>query len=162
MRYLMREKVFSFGDDFQIKDQNDRAAFVVNGKVFSLANQLSFQDLDGNTLLSIKQQLMSWGPTYVILRGEETVAVVKKEIFHIFKYRFTIDLTGGAPMDAEGGFSDHEYVVAREGSPVATISKQWFAMSDTYGVDIAQGEDDVLLLAITVVIDMVCHPDQRN
>ena len=30
---------------------------------------------------------------------------------------------------------------------VARISKQWFAIRDTYGVDIAKGEDWLLLLA---------------
>jgi len=45
---------------------------------------------------------------------------------------------------------------------VATVSKQWFSWTDTYGVEVADGEDAVLLLASTVVIDMVCHGDQQG
>ncbi|MGB8356173.1 MAG: hypothetical protein WCD79_19910 [Chthoniobacteraceae bacterium] len=44
----------------------------------------------------------------------------------------------------------------------AEVSKRWFALTDTYGVDIAENEDDLLILASTVVIDMVCHPDQQQ
>jgi len=55
-----------------------------------------------------------------------------------------------------------EYTFTRCGKVVATVSKQWFAWTDTYGVDIADGEDDVLILASTVVIDMVCHGDKRR
>ncbi len=45
---------------------------------------------------------------------------------------------------------------------VAEVSKQWFTLADTYGVQISQGEDDVLILASTVVIDMACHGDHKR
>jgi len=161
MRYIMRQKMLSLGDDFQIKNENGDDAFVVDGKVFSLAKQLSFQDLSGNTLVSIKQQLMSWGPTYAISKDENPVAVVKKELFNVFSYRFSIDLSGSPSLETTGDFSNHEYAINCVGQQVALISKQWFTLTDTYGVDIGEGEDDVLILAIAVVIDMVCHPDHK-
>ncbi len=61
-------------------------------------------------------------------------------------------------LEAKGDF--HEYAFTRAGRSVATVSKQWFSWSDTYGVDIAEGEDEVLILASSVVIDMVCHDDR--
>jgi len=161
MRYILRQKLLSFGDNFQIKDENDDDAFVVNGKVFSFAKQLAFHDLAGNTLLSIEQQLMSWGPTYAISKDGDTVTTVKKELFNVFSYRFHIDLSGSPPLETTGDFSNHEYQITRDGQQVAAISKQWFTVTDTYGVDIGEGEDDVLILAIAVVIDMVCHPDHK-
>jgi len=161
MRYIMRQKLLSLADSFQIKDENGQDAFLVAGKVFSLGHQLSFQDLAGNELVSIRQQLLSWGPTYEISKGDQPFATVKKELFNFFKYRFEIDLPGTADLDAEGNFLDHEYALNRGETPVATVSKQWLTLTDTYGVDIAEGEDDILVLAITVVIDMVCHPDKR-
>jgi uncharacterized protein YxjI len=161
MRYVMRQKLFCLGDDFQIKDESGRDAFVVDGKAFSLAKQLSFQDLAGNTLMSINQKLLSWGPTYELAQGDNVIGVVKKELFNIFSYRFAIELSGGLALQATGEFTDHEYVITRDGAPVATISKQWFTVSDTYGVEVGAGENDVLMLAITVVVDMVCHPDHK-
>jgi uncharacterized protein YxjI len=66
---------------------------------------------------------------------------------------------GHGDLEARGDLSGHEYVFTRNGGGIAEISKQWFAWSDTYGVDIAQGEDTILILASTVVIDMACHGD---
>ena len=69
MIYLMKQKLFSWGDDFTIKDENGQDRFFVDGKAFSLGNQLSFQDMAGNELAFIHQKLLSWGPTYEISRA---------------------------------------------------------------------------------------------
>jgi uncharacterized protein YxjI len=42
------------------------------------------------------------------------------------------------------------------------VSKAWFAWTDTYGVEVAEAADDVLILAATVVIDLCCHGDKRR
>ena len=157
MRYVMKKELFSWGNDFFIKDGDGRDVFFVDGKAFSFGDQLSFQDLTGNELVFIKQRVLSWGPTYEIYHGDQLYAVVKKELFTFFKCRFTVDVPGPDDLEAEGDFLDHEYVFSRDGNAVASVSKQWFTWSDTYGVDIADDEDDVLILASTVVIDMACH-----
>ncbi len=162
MIYLMKQKLFSWGDDFVIKDQNDRDRFFVDGKAFSLGNQLSFQDMAGNELAFIRQKLLSWGPTYEISKGDQLLATVSKELFTFFKCTFTVDVPGPNDLVAAGDFMDHQYVFTRNGSAVAEVSKQWFTWSDTYGVQISQGEDDVLILASTVVIDMACHGDHER
>ena len=162
MRYLMKQKLFAWGDDFVIKDENDRDAFFVDGKALSFGDKLSFQDMAGNELLFIRQRLLAWGPTYEIYRGEELAAVVKKELFTFFHCAFTVDVPGPDDLTAEGDFLDHEYAFIRGGATAATVSKAWFSFTDTYGVEIAPNENDILILACTVVIDMVCHADKRR
>src|SRR5438876_1807764 len=81
MRYVMKQKLFAWGDDFVIRDEHERDAFFVDGKAFSFGDQLSFQDMAGHELAYIKQKLLSWGPTYEIYRDGELAAVVKKELF---------------------------------------------------------------------------------
>ena len=162
MRYVMKQKLFSWGDDFLIKDENGRDAFFVDGKAFSLGKQLSFQDMAGNELAFIKQKLFAWGPTYEIYREGQLYAIVQKELFTFFKCRFTVDVPGPDDLEAEGDFMDHEYTFTRRGQRVAEVSKQWFSWTDTYGVDIAEGEDDVLIIASTVVIDMACHDEHKK
>ena len=162
MRYIMKQKLFCWGDDFAIKNEGGQDVFFVDGKAFSFGDKLSFQDMQGNELAFIRQKLLSWGPTYEIWRGGELAAVVKKELFTFFKCRFTVDVPGPDDLEAEGDFLDMEYTFNRNGKTVAEVSKRWFAWSDTYGVDIPDGEDDVLILASTVVIDMVCHADQKR
>jgi uncharacterized protein YxjI len=162
MRYVMRQKLFCFGDDYVIKDDAGRDVFFVDGKAFSLGNQLSFQDMNGQELAFIRQKLLSWGPTYEITSGGELVAIVKKHLFTLMRVQFTVDVPGPDDLEATGSFMEHEYTFTRSGQPVAEVSKRWFSWADTYGVDVAEGEDDVLILAATVVIDMVCHGDRKH
>jgi uncharacterized protein YxjI len=157
MRYIMKQKVFSFGDKFAIRNEKDEDVFFVDGRVFSLGKQLSFEDAAGRELLFIKQKVLSFGPTYEIYRGEEHVATIKKEVFTFFQCTFDVHVDGQGDLEAQGDFGDHEYVVTRDGEAVAQISKQWFSWSDTYGVEVADSEDAALMLATTVVIDMCCH-----
>ncbi len=157
MRYVMKQKLLSWGDDFVIKDESGGDVFYVDGKAFSLGNQLSFQDMRGNELAFIRQTLLAWGPTYEIHAGGALKAVVKKALFTLLHCRFSVDVPGPDDLEARGDFTEHEYTFERAGRTVATVSKRWFAWTDTYGVDIAEGEDDILIIAYSVVIFMSCH-----
>jgi uncharacterized protein YxjI len=85
------------------------------------------------------------------------VALVKKALIG-FRDRFSIEVEHGADLDAKGNLVDHEYEIKRDGDTIATVSKRWFRVRDTYGVEIAEGEDEPLVLAITVCIDAMSHP----
>ncbi|MBW8768806.1 MAG: LURP-one-related family protein [Gemmatimonadetes bacterium] len=159
MRYVMRQKLLSWGDDYVIKDEEGRELFLVDGKAISWGGQLSFKDMDGRELAFIKQKMFKLSPTYEIYRSGTLAAVVKQELFALIHHRFTVDVPGPDDLEAKGDFLDHEYVFTRGGREVATVSKRWFALADTYGVEVADGEDDVLILASAVVVDQACHRD---
>lgn len=156
MRYRLRQKLWSFGDDFTIQDEDGNDRFLVDGKVFALGDKLSFQDMAGNELAFIAQRLLSFKKTYEIHRDGEVFAQVVKE-WSFFKDRFTVDVPGPNDYEVTGSFWDHEYSFQRSGREVAFVSKRYFSWSDTYGVDIVDGEDDITILATAVVIDLVCH-----
>ena len=162
MRYIMRERILSWGDDFTITDADGRDAYYVDGKVFSVGNKLSFNDMGGSELARIEQKLLSIGPQYEIVRDGTTVAVVKKHLFTLFRARFSIDCPGPDDLEARGNFLDHDYAFERGGREVARASKKWVTLSDTYSIDIDEREDAVLILASAVVIDLVSHPDEKN
>jgi len=159
MRYVLQQKLLSWGDDYYIRDDAGNDVYFVDGKAFTIGDRLSFQDLSGHELAFIRQKVLSWGKTYEISRGGLVVAVVKKELFAFFHHRFTVDVPGPDDLEAEGSFTDHEYELRRGDRVVATVSKRWFTLRDTYGIEIEDGEDQVLLLACAVVIDEACHPD---
>ena len=162
MKYLLKQKLFAFGDDFHIRNENDEKVFFVDGRAFSFGDKLSFQDLEGNELVFIRQKLLSWGPAYELHRSGELAAVVKKKHFTFFHCKFSIDVPGPDDLEAKGDFLDREYAFVRGSQEVAQVSKRWFALGDTYGVDVAAGQDDVLILASAVVIDMICHDDKQH
>jgi uncharacterized protein YxjI len=158
MRYVMRQKILALGDDFNIRDEEGRDVYLVDGRAFSLGSKLAFRDMAGTELAFIRQKLLTWGPTYEIHRDGKLVAVVKKKLFSFFHHHFTVDVPGPDDLEAEGDFTDHEYEFRRGERVVATVSKRWFSWTDTYGIEIAPGEDDVLVLASAVVVDLACHP----
>lgn len=162
MRYVLKQKFWSWGDDFTIKDAAGQDVYFVDGRAFSWGDKLSFQDSQGKELAFIRQKLLSWGPTYEIEVHDRLVAVVKKHLFTLFRCKFTVDVPGPDDLEAQGSFLEHEYSFERQGREVAAVSKRWFSWTDTYGVDIATGEDDVLILASAVVIDMVCHQENQR
>lgn len=157
MRYVMRQKIFALGDDFTIKDDTGADRFLVDGKVFSIGNKLDFKSMDGQVLARIEQKLLSFNRKYELFRDGRLAAVVSKKMFTLFKCKFVVDVPGPDDLEARGNFLDHEYEFFRHDRRVATCSKKWFSWSDTYGIDIAAGEDDVLILASSVIIDMICH-----
>jgi len=162
MRYVMKQKFWSWGDDFRIQNADGRDVFFVDGRAFSWGDKLSFQDMERRELAFIRQRLLAWGPTYEIESQGRLVAVVKKKLFTLLRCRFTVDVPGPDDLEAQGSFLDHEYNFTRHDQQVAQVSKRWFALTDTYGVDIAEGEDDLLILATAVVIDMVCHQESKR
>ena len=158
----MKQKLLSWGDDYHIRDDQGREIYFVDGKAFSFGDQLSFQDMQGNELAYIKQKLFAWGKTYEVFRTGTLAAVVKKEMFTLFKCRFTVDVPGPDDLEAHGDFLDHEYEFTRGGRTVAAVSKRWFSWTDTYGIDVLEGEDPVLILASAIVVDQACHSGGKH
>ena len=157
MQYIMKEKWLALGNDFAITDQEGREVYYVDGRAFSIGDKLSFQDASRREVAFIRQKLLSWGPTYEITRGGELMAVVKKKLFTLLRCRFFVDVPGPNDIEAQGNFFDHEYEFVQGGRAVAQVSKRWISLTDTYGIDVTAGADDVLILACVVVIDLACH-----
>ena len=161
-RYRMRQKLFSLRDAFTIQNADSQDVYVVKGRLISLRDLLSFQDMDGNELLHIKQKLVSLRPRYEIHRGDRHYATVTKRLLSLIGARFEISVDGEDDLTAKGNFLDYEYRFLREDEEVAEVSKRWFALTDIYGVEVAEDVDDLLILASAVVIDMVNHNSDRE
>ncbi len=154
-RYRMRQKLVSFGDDYWIENAQGQRVFFVDGKAFRLREHLGFKDLQGNELAAIQEKVMHIKDTYSIYRNGNVLATVKKALITPLRQRFDIHVAGAENMEAQGNILDHEYEIHAGRNRVAEVSKKWFRVADSYGVDIAPGADDILILAITVVIDMM-------
>ena len=161
MRYQMKQKFFALGDDFTIQDDSGDDCFYVDGKVFSIGDKLSFHDMAGNELATVQQRLLAWGPTYEISGPNGVLGIVKKDLFTLFHCSFSVDVPGPDDLEATGDFMDHEYAFIRDGAVIASVSKAWFSLTDSYGVEIDEGENDILLLASAVVIDLCCHASEK-
>ena len=152
VRFQMREKLLSIGDDFWIENDQGQRAYKVNGKALRVRDTFVLEDASGNEVASIQERKLSVRDKVAIERGGDTAATVHKALIGL-RDRFAIDVKDGADMKAHGNIVDHEYEIERDGRTVATISKKWFRVRESYGVEIAAGEDVPLMLAITVAID---------
>ena len=154
-RYQMREQLLSVGDDYWIEDESRRRAFKVDGKAVRVRDTFVLRDASGQEVAKIQERKIRARDTMEIERGGGN-ATVHKAVVGV-RDRFKIDVDSGPDMSAHGNLVDHEYEIERDGDTVATVSKKWFRVRDTYGVEIVPGEDDALILAITVCIDAMAH-----
>jgi uncharacterized protein YxjI len=154
-KYRMREKMFAIGDDFWIEDEEGERAFKVDGKALRIRDTLVLEDPTGAEVFSVQEKKLHIRDTMDIERDGETVARVKKALITPLRERFSIDVEGGEDMEAKGNIVDHEYKIERGGDQVAEVSKRWFRVTDTYGIEIAPGQDDALILAVAVCIDQM-------
>jgi len=154
-RYRMRQKLVSFGDDYWIENALGQRVFFVDGKAFRLREHLGFQDMQGNELAAIQEKVMHIKDTYSIYRNGNVLSTVKKALITPLRQRFDVHVAGAENMEVQGNILDHEYEIHEGRKRVAEVSKKWFRVADTYGVDIVPGADDILILAVTVVIDMM-------
>ena len=151
----MREKLFAIGDDFWVENEGGQRAFKVNGKALRVRDTLVLESPRGEELYSIQEKMVRVRDTMHIERGGREVATVKKALITPLRERFSIDVDGGGDMEAKGNILDHEYKIERGGDEIAEISRRWFRVRDTYGVEINPGEDDALVLAVVVCIDQM-------
>jgi uncharacterized protein YxjI len=152
--YLIRERIFDLGDDFDITDESGQPVYHVDGKVLSVRDRLVIEDPSGREVASVHRQLVALRRTYTISIGGEKAAEVRKNLFTPFRDRYTIDIPGPHDLEMRGDLLDHEYTVERDGREVATVSKRWFSIRDTYAVNVVEAEDHLLILAGVLALDL--------
>jgi uncharacterized protein YxjI len=163
MRYVMKQKVLSLTDRFTIKDDQGEDVYEVKGKLISLGDKLSFRDMQGDELALIKQEIISLVPSYRVYRDGDLQADVSKKLLTVLKDKFKVDMKDGSrDLEIIGNILDHEYRIKRGGDEVARVSKKWVSIGDSYGIEVDEGEDDVLILSCAVIIDMISHDPMKR
>jgi uncharacterized protein YxjI len=160
--YVIRERFFSIGDDFDVLDEHGNKVLHVDGKVFSLRNKVVIEDLDGNEVASVHRHLVALRPTYEITIGGEKAAEVRKKLFTPFREKFTIDVPGPDDLEMKGDLLDHEYVIEQGGDEVAAVSKRWLTIRDTYAVQVAAGVDHLLIIGAVLALDLALEREAEE
>ena len=160
MRYVIKERIFSIADRFNIEDEYGTPQYEVVGRIFSLGNKLSIYDLDGKELIYIEEKIFRLLPEYSIYREGSIVAKVKKQLT-LFRPKFNIESSYGN-FTIDGDVFRYNFNILKNGKPVAWVSKKWISLSDTYSVEIIDDEDHVFLLALVIVLDQVFHDGNKD
>jgi uncharacterized protein YxjI len=160
--YVIRERLFDIGDDFDITDDDGRRLYHVDGKVLTMRDRLVIEDPSGNEVASVHRHLVALRPTYEVTIGGEKAAEVRKHFFTPFREKFTVDIPGPDDLEISGDLLAHEFTVERDGREAAAVSKRWLSVRDTYGVRIAEGENDLLVLASVLALDLAMARDAEK
>jgi uncharacterized protein YxjI len=155
-RFQMHERLISIGDDAWIEDEQGDRVYKVDGKALRFRDTFILEDRDGREVATIRERKLSVRDKMAVERDGRTVATVRKALIGL-RDRFSIEVDGGGELKARGNILDHEYTIERDGDEIASVSKKWFRVRDTYGVEIGPGEDEALVLALTVAIDEMSH-----
>jgi uncharacterized protein YxjI len=156
--YKMRQNLVSIGDDFWIEDDNGQRVARVDGKALRVRQTLIFEDAHGHEVCTIQERKARVKDSMEIESpGGERMAMVKKAMIAPLRERWAVNVGTGPDLEVQGNILDHEYRIEGGGQTVAEVYKKWFRVADSYGVDVAPGQNDILILAVTVAVDMMAH-----
>ena len=159
VHYQMRQRLMSIGDDFWIESDRGERVYKVDGKALRLRKTLIFEDPSGRELAKIQEKVARIKDTMEVEDPDgHTLATIKKALITPIRERWVVKVGDGPDLDIQGNIVDHEYTFTDGRTPVATVSKKWFRVADTYGVEIAPGQNPVVILAATVALDAMAHP----
>lgn len=151
MKLYIKEKVFSWGDKFTVKDEYGNDRYYVEGEVFSWGKKLHVYDMEGNEVAFIKQEVWSFLPRYYVFCDDKQVAEIKKEFTFIFP-KYSIE---GLGWEIEGRFMAHDYEITQSGHTIVSIRKEWMTWGDSYELNIRNPENEIVALAVVLTIDCV-------
>ena len=156
--YQMREKLASIGDDFWIENNRGEKVYKVDGKALRVRQTMIFEDRSGREMAKIQERMLRVKDSMEVEDPSgRQIAMVKKALITPVRDRWTVKIKGGPDLEVQGNILDHEYTIGEGRDKVAEVSKKWFRIRDTYGVEIEPGQDDVLILAVTACIDQMAH-----
>ena len=158
MRLYIKEKVFSWNEQFTVKDENGWDKYYVQGEFFTLGKKLHLLNIHNEEVAFIQQQLWTWMPRYTVSIAGRQIAEIRKE-FTFFIQRYVID---GLGWEIEGSVWAHDYEIRKNGRTIVRITKEWFTWGDSYMLDILDPADEIIALAVVLTIDCVVEASQNN
>jgi uncharacterized protein YxjI len=153
MRYQVREKIFRLGEDNDILNEAGQPALQVDGKVLSLHGLMLVNDLAGTEVGRVSRKLVALRATYEITLAGGVSAEVHQRFTGPFHPKWNLSVSGGAELEIGGNFAGHDFTITENGQTIATISKAWISLADSYGVDIVAGQNDLLLLCSVLALE---------
>jgi len=153
MRYQVKEKIFRLGEDNDILNEAGQPALQVDGKVLSLHGLMIVNDLAGTEVARVSRKLVALLATYDITLAGGGTAEVHQRFTGPFHPKWNLSVSGGPELEIGGNFAGHDFTITENGQTVATISKAWISLADSYGVDIVTGQNDLLLLCSVLALE---------
>ncbi|AVH57591.1 MULTISPECIES: LURP-one-related/scramblase family protein [Streptomyces] len=153
MRYLVRDRLLGFGDDYWIEDDRGNKVFLVDGKAMRLRDTFELKDTQGRVLIDIHQKMLALRDTMIIERDGDPLATIKRKRLSLLRNHYRVSLVDGTELDVSGKILDREFAIDYDNELLAQISRRWLHIRETYGLDVVREDaDPALLIAIAVCV----------
>ena len=149
MKLLIRQRVFSWTDSFDIYDENGNAKYFVKAEFLALGHQLHVYDSNDREIGMIRQKLMTLLPVFEIDINGVNVGRVEKR-FSLFRPKYDVDFKD---WRVEGDFLGWDYDVYSGCCSAVHISKEPLHWGDTYVIDIQNPADELAAMMLVIAID---------
>jgi uncharacterized protein YxjI len=151
-RYLMKSK-FGAGRDFEVTGLDGNKAFFVDGKI-GPRPKAEVRDAHDAVVYHVTGKFLGIPKRMVISDAAgQDVAQLSAKAFSLIKDKMTLEVMNGPAWALEGSFIEKNYNVTSEGRPVVQITQKWVAIRDQYTIDVAEGIDAGLALAVVWAVD---------
>ncbi|MDR0488480.1 MAG: LURP-one-related family protein [Propionibacteriaceae bacterium] len=155
--YYIKQKVLSLLDHFTVRDASGRDCFVVEGQ-WALMKNLVLKDMNGSELAQIKGKFALL-TTFEIYQDGVLNAKVRQE-FSFLKTKISVE---GPNWDIVGNWMSSQFnITDMDGGQHASISRELWTWGDSYRIDIADGEPEILLLCVVIAIDAILEAMQAS
>ncbi|KAA0933557.1 MULTISPECIES: LURP-one-related/scramblase family protein [Streptomyces] len=163
MKFLVRDRILGFGDDYWIEDEHGRKAFLVDGKAMRLRDTFELKDPQGRVLIDIHQKMLALRDTMVVERGGEPLATIRRKRLSLLRNHYRVALADGTELDVSGKILDREFVVEYDGQMLAHVSRRWLRVRETYGVEVVREDaDPALLIAVAVCVIHLSEKERES
>ncbi|KPI17745.1 protein of unknown function DUF567 [Actinobacteria bacterium OK074] len=163
MRFLVRDRLLGFGEDYWIEDQHGTKVFLVDGKAMRLRDTFELKDVHGRVLVDIHQKMLALRDTMVIERDGEPLAKIRRKRLSLLRNHYRVALSDGTELDVSGKILDREFAVEYDGELLAVISRRWLHIRETYGVDVVRDDaDPALLIAVAVCVIHLAEKERED
>lgn len=149
MKLLIKQRVLSWSDTYDIYDENDRKKYLVTADIIAFKHRLRVYDKEDHEIGVIRQRILPFLPCFDIEIKGKAVGMIQKK-FSFFKPEYKLDYNG---WRLEGDYPCWDYDVYEGCSPIIHISKEWFHWGDTYVIDFTNPADELMGLMLVIAID---------
>jgi uncharacterized protein YxjI len=163
MRFLVRDRLLGFGDDYWIEDQHGNKVYLVDGKAMRLRDTFELKDTQGRVLIDIHKKMLALRDTMVIERDGDRLATIRRKRLSLLRNHYRVSLVDGTELDVSGKILDREFAVDYDGELLAQISRRWLHVRETYGVDVVRDDaDPALLIAVAVCVIHLAEKERTD
>lgn len=153
VRYRLIEDLTTLIGDFHVLNDAGDHAFKINGRSLINEDLIRLEDLGGNLLCQSSAHLARTKSSMAIVdRSGDAIGHVQRHPVSPLLDRFSIALDDKVLLVTEGNVSSLEFWMLGPDGAAAEISRRWFRARDSYGIAIAPGQPDAVLVAGVISI----------